>query len=234
VKYGGLELIVRRADTIPYRDSGNFDMTALLNPPPVLPAPVSLPLRTNHGPVQKLWTVKEFHNLAEQGLFEGRRASLIHGIICEEGPMNPPHAIACTKTGDLVRFTFGLGWHIRVQQPLVFGLSMDPQPDLALISGPPTISAGHPSTSPLVIEISDTSLAYDLGDKMSLYAAAGIPEYWVLDVMGRVLHVFRDPRPDTTSVFGATYQRQLSFNDTQSVSPLSLPTASIPVKDCLP
>ena len=197
-------------------------MTALAPPRPSKLAPVaSVP------PAAKLWTVDEFHRLGELGLFEGRRAMLIHGEILEEGPMNPPHAIASTKTEDLIRELFGRTYHVRVQKPLVFGLAIDPEPDVAVVPGRPAESTTHPNTAALVIEVSDSSLKYDTTEKVDLYAAANIPEYWVIDLNGRQLLVFRDP---TANGYGTKF----TVPADGAVSPLAVPAASVAVADLLP
>jgi Uma2 family endonuclease len=197
-------------------------MTALAPPLPPRLAPGA-----NIPPAVKLWTVEEFHRLGELGLFEGRRAMLIHGEILEEGPMNPPHAIASTKTEDLIRELFGRTYHVRVQKPLVFGLTIDPEPDVAVVPGRPADYTTHPSTATLVIEVSDSSLKYDTMEKVELYAAAGIPEYWVLDLNSRQLLVFRDP---TANGYGTKF----TVPADGSVSPLAVPAASVKVAELLP
>jgi hypothetical protein len=82
-----------------------------------------------------LWTVDQFHYLGDLGMFEGRRAWLVDGVIVEEGPMNPPHAIAATKTEDTIRDAFGKSHHVRVAKPLVLGQATDPEPDVAAVVG---------------------------------------------------------------------------------------------------
>jgi Uma2 family endonuclease len=196
-------------------------MSALLQPAPVSPR---RPLR---------WTVKQFHDLGDRGYFEGRRASLIHGTIFEEGPMNPPHAVAGEKTEELIRDLFR-GWTVWIRKPLVLAQDTDPMPDIAVLAGRPTVAGGHPTTAALVIEIADSSLDDDLTTKAELYATANIPEYWVLDVDGRALHVFRDPAPLPTALSASAYRTHDTFTESQSVAPLALPTASIRFADMLP
>lgn len=204
-------------------------MTASVATPP--PAPLRAgPAQTN-GPAAKVWTVDQFHYLGDLGMFEGRRAMLVHGEILEEGPMNPPHAVAGEKTEDAVRAAFGPGWRYRVQKPLVFGLWIDPEPDVAVIRGVPTLGP-HPTTAELVVEISDSSLTYDLTTKAELYATAGIADYWVLDVDGRQLHVFRDPQPIPDG--GAAYRDRTVHGPADTVAPLAAPGAAVRVADLLP
>jgi Uma2 family endonuclease len=186
------------------------------------------PRRVPVGPPRALtWTVSEFHYLGDLGCFEGRRAWLVDGTIVEEGPMNPPHRIALELTEVALRTVFAAGWRLCVQMPLVLNQATDPEPDIAVVAGSPRGATSHPTTAALVVEVSDSSLRYDTTVKVGVYAAGGIAEYWVVDVNGRQLHVFRDPQ-------GQTYATQLVFGATDSVSPLAAPNATICVGDLLP
>ena len=192
------------------------------------------PARVVVRPAVKAWTVPEFHQMGELGWFEGRRAMLIRGVILEDDAMNPPHAIAGTKTEDLIREYFGRGWHVRVQKPLVLGQTTDPEPDVAVVIGRPGDYTAHPTMAELIVEISDTSLRYDTTEKMSLYAAALIREYWVLDINGRQLLVHREPVADATAIFGFRYASIQTFAATDSISSLAQPSATVRVADLLP
>jgi Uma2 family endonuclease len=202
--------------------------------PAVLTRPPTQSRRASVPPTPKRWTLAQFHQLGDGGYFEGMRAKLIHGVIIEEGPMNPPHAVAGEKTEEVMRSVFGLGWRMRIEKPLVLGSDTDPMPDLAIVAGRPTVAGGHPTSAALVIEIADTSLDYDTTTKAELYATAGIADYWVLDVDHRQLLVFRDPAPLPAGLGATAYQTRLTLADTDTVAPLALPTAAVRVADLLP
>jgi Uma2 family endonuclease len=193
--------------------------------------PFKVPVKPG-PPRNLLWTVDQFHALGDLGCFEGRRAWLMNGVIIEEGPMNPPHAVAATKTEDLIRDLFRAGHHVRVAKPLVVGKANDPEPDVAVVAGKPGDYASHPTTAVMVIEIADSSLNYDVRDKAELYATADVPDYWVLDVDGRQLHVLRDPQPIPDS--GRAYRTHLTFGPADSVAPLAAPGSPVRVADLLP
>ncbi len=199
----------------------------------MMPAHIHTPVPTG-SPRNLIWTVDQFHSLGDLGMFEGRRAMLIAGVILEEGPQDPPHAIAATKTEDLIRETFGKGWHVRVAKPLVLGQTTDPEPDVAVVAGKPGDYTTHPTTATLVVEVSDSSVRYDTTVKLSIYAAGGIADYWVLDVNARQLLVFRDPIPDPTTSHGHTYKTQLTLGAAGTVAPLAIPTTVVKVADLLP
>lgn len=191
-------------------------MTTTALPSPVAPS-VPRPVR---------WTCAEFHRFGDLGVFEGRRAMLIHGVILEEGPTNPPHAITFGLVEEAIRVAFGVGWWLRHQSPLILGLDIDPEPDLAVVPGRPRDYPGHPTTADLVVEVADSSLDFDTHDKRLLYATAGIRDYWVVDINGRGLLVFRDPQ-------AGDYAMRLMLGPTDTVAPLAAPSASITEVDLL-
>jgi Uma2 family endonuclease len=172
------------------------------------------------------WTCAEFHRFGDLGLFEGRKAMLIDGVILEEGPMNPPHALTLELVEDAIRAAFGTGWRVRCQAPLVLGQDLDPEPDLAVMAGSPRGSTGHPTTADLVIEVADSSLDFDTNARRLLYARAGIRDYWVVDVNGRKLLVYRNPA-------NGDYASRQTFGPADAVAPLALPAATVRIADLL-
>ena len=178
------------------------------------------------GPRPLRWTCAEFHRFGDLGLFEGRRAMLIDGVILEHGPMNPPHPVTLGLAEEAIRTAFGAGWWVRPQLPLVLGLDTDPEPDLAVVPGRPRGYTGHPTTADLVVEVSDSSLDFDCSEKRLLYARARIGDYWVVDVNGRRLLVYRDPQ-------AGDYTTQHVFVPTDAVSPLAAPSATVQVAELL-
>jgi Uma2 family endonuclease len=196
--------------------------TSMLSIPPRIPA------------ARKRWTVGEFHLLCGLPEFESSKMILVDGEILDMPKPNPPHDIGAGQTEEALRDSFGAGFWVRVQMALVFGLATDPMPDLAVVPGPRRKYTTHPASASLVAEVSESSLAYDLGDKSNLYAAGGIPEYWVVDLNNRCLHVFREPAPDAAEPFGFRYQTQTTLARTDTVTPLHAPQAAIAVADLLP
>ena len=185
-------------------------------------------------PKLKLWTVDEFHDLGASGILEGRRPHLVDGVILEEGPMNPPHATVMQKLPFIMFAIFGSSWVYRGQLPLPLGQSIDPMPDFAVVPVTIFTISSHPTTADLVIEVSDTTLAYDTTKKMSLYAAGGIADYWVLDLKYNQLIIHRDPQPDATQTHGHGYTNVQIIPATGIVSPLAMPSANLKVQDMLP
>jgi Uma2 family endonuclease len=185
-------------------------------------------------PQPRKWTVAEFDHLGSLGYFTGRRAFLLDGVILEQGPMEPPHADALEILTEHVRAAFGPGWRFRVQTPLHLDEFNNPMPDLAVVAGKPGYYGDHPVSAALVVEVADTTLQSDLTGKAERYATAGIADYWVLDLNGGVLHVFRDPQILPPSLGATAYCTHLTLKAGESVSPLAATAASILVSDLLP
>ena len=139
--------------------------------------------------------------------------------------------------GLIMRWVFALARvmgpaFVRCQVPLVLDDYSEPEPDVVVTTDPADvyIHSGNTPTAQearLVVEVSVSSLKYDVGVKSRMYARAGIPEYWASDVEGRRLIVHRDPTPDG-------YASVVSLSEGESVSPLSAPNAVFVVADFLP
>lgn len=136
--------------------------------------------------------------------------------------------------GLLIR-VFGDGYIVRLPGPMTKGDDSEPEPDVAVVRG--SISdydKQHPSAAVLIIEVSRSSLQYDLQTKPHLYASMGVPDYWVLDLSNRRLVVHRDPETEVHAPFGYAYQSVTIVSDGGEVSPLEKPHASLAVADMLP
>lgn len=183
----------------------------------------------------KRWTVAEFHTICGEPAFENKKLILVEGEILEMPNPNPPHDTSLLLTQAILQIVFGTGFCVRGQMALVLGLSTDPMPDLAVVKGSARdYSAAQPRTAVLVVEIADSSLAYDTRDKANLYAAGGIAEYWVVDLVNRQLHVFRDPTIDAAQPFGAYYRSRQVLDASATISAMTAPTSPIAVSNLLP
>ncbi len=147
---------------------------------------------------------------------------------------SPAHSTSIGLADYVLKQVFAIGFWVRVQLGIDLALDTDPIPDIAVVTGSPRDYVQHPRTAVLIVEVSETSLAYDTGDKASLYAAAQIADYWVIDVVNRQLRVFRDPKPDPSQPYGFGFAQVTDHPPTAKVSPLAAPQASITVADLLP
>lgn len=182
------------------------------------------------------WTRLEYERLAETGFFRpGEPIELIGGDLLVAEPQGEPHAVAVGLAEDALHAAFGPGWVVREEKPIALDDDSEPEPDLAVVPGTHRdYLAGHPARPVLVVEVADTSLASDREHKGSLYARAGIADYWIVNLVDRALEVYREPLPDAPAPFGWRYTSVDTLRPPASVSPLVMPGARLAVADLLP
>jgi Uma2 family endonuclease len=181
------------------------------------------------------WTVEQFNHMGDMGWFEGRRAFLLDGVIWEQGPMDTPHAVALGLVQAALQAAFPGSWWVRGQSPFHVDELNDPFPDMAVVpGGPRDYIDKHPAAAAIIVEVSDTTLKVDITEKAERYATAGVADYWVLDLTGRRLLVFRDPQHLPVGLGAIAYRTHLTLGPADRVSPLAAPHASISVADLLP
>jgi Uma2 family endonuclease len=141
-----------------------------------------------------LLTVTDVYAMLEADILsEDDHIELLDGVLVEMSPQGPPHAYALRRLTRLAaRVADDADLELIIQGPLDVGSPITlPEPDLAIV--PVTPSDRHPTGALLVAEMGNTSLRMDLGPKARIYATAGVPEYWVLDVERREIVVHREP-----------------------------------------
>lgn len=175
------------------------------------------------------WTREEYERRIADGFFQPEeRLELIDGLIFEMTPQNSWHAAAIQALQEALPPLFGKGYSLRIQLPLALGFDSEPEPDVAVVAGHwRNYRERHPATAVLVVEVAETTLLHDRERKASLYARAGIPDYWILNRAGACLEILRDP------VDGA-YRSKSVLRSGDEVSPLTRPGTSIAVADLLP
>jgi Uma2 family endonuclease len=142
-------------------------------------------------------TVDEYYRMAEVGLLSpDDRVELIEGEIVEMPPIGDRHAAVVDLLARTLIRSIGDSAHVRIQGPIRLGVRSEPQPDVTLLERrADSYKNGHPTAAEvqLVIEVSESTLRYDLDEKARLYARHGVAEYWVLDLIDDRLHRFRRP-----------------------------------------
>jgi Uma2 family endonuclease len=179
------------------------------------------------------WTRAEFNQMGELGWFHDRRVELIEGEVVEMPPLGNRHCISTECTADALRNAFGPGFWVRVQMPLDLGMLSEPEPDIAVVQGLPRHYTSHPTTALLVAEISDTTLKLDQIRKASLYARAGIADYWIVNLVEQQVEIHRQPQADASQPFGFSYADLVILKPSDFVTPLAVPRARILVADLL-
>jgi Uma2 family endonuclease len=178
----------------------------------------------------------EYERLIALGVFQpGEPIELIGGELLLAEPQGARHYTAIAKTARTLEAAFGAGWHARMQAPIGLDDDSEPEPDVAIVAGNlDDYDRAHPSRPALTVEVADSSLAMDRQHKGSLYARAGLADYWIVNLVERVLEVYREPVADPTAPFGWRYARVEVFDGSMQVSPLAAPGTSVPVSRLLP
>ena len=181
------------------------------------------------------WTRAEYDRIVDLGVLDGEPVELIGGHLVVAEPHGSYHASTLGAAGDALRAALPPGWLLRVQLPVALDDESEPEPDLALVPGEwAEYRTAHPSCPTLVVEVAESSLAFDRGEKGSLYARGGIRDYWIVNLVDRVLEVYRDPEPDATALYGWRYRSVQRVLRDAVVSPLELPSVRVAVAALLP
>src|SRR5262252_104691 len=138
------------------------------------------------------WTRIEFDRLVDLGAFEGEPIELLVGQLIVAEPKGAYHTAAVTVAEYALRAALPSGWIARTQAPVSLDEESEPEPDLVVVPGRPgNYRHVHPARPPLAVEVADSSLAFDRRRKGSLYARAGIPDYWIVNLVDRVVEIHR-------------------------------------------
>lgn len=185
--------------------------------------------------ILKRWKRFEYEGLVDVGLFRSDPVELIGGQLVVAEPQGSYHATAVGAADDALRAILPAGWIVRAQMPLALDDESAPEPDLVVVPGiRAAYREAHPAHPALAVEVADTSLDFDRQHKGSLYARAGIQDYWIVNLIDRVLEVYRDPRPDPSAPYGWRYGSVQTLTPSAVVVPLALPSARLAVADLLP
>lgn len=187
---------------------------------------LSLPTRS---PSPKAFTRAEFIFLADNGFLNDGHYELVQGEIIYK-MQNKPHSVSVMLFTEWIPLCWGCG-HTRCQMPIDVSPEDNPtslpEPDVIARATPVDVTPNDPpkpSDVELLIEVSDSTLAYDKTTKMGLYARAGIAEYWVADVVGRTTTAYHAPQ-------GGIYADLREYGVADTIAPLAKPGASALVGD---
>jgi Uma2 family endonuclease len=181
------------------------------------------------------WTRAEYDHLVDLGMFAGEPLELIGGQLVVAEPQSAYHVSAIGMAEDALRALLPAGWIVRTQAPVALDDESEPEPDLAVVQGRRAdYRAAHPARLALAIEVAHSSLAFDRLHKASLYARAGIQDYWIVNLVDRVLEVHREPVADPTAPYGWRYRSVRVVAPPAAVDLLAIPPVEILVADLLP
>jgi Uma2 family endonuclease len=180
-------------------------------------------------PTRKRWTRAEYNALDDIGLLNQQRLELVDGELISKMGKKRPHVNALTFVHEWLIEIFGKGV-VNTEAPIDVAPddnpTNEPEPDIIVLKRPSWEFKANPQPADLhlIVEVSETSLGFDLTKKAMLYARAGIAEYWVLDVAAHRLVVHREP-------VGGRYISVAAYGEQETVAPLGAPNAEFRVAD---
>lgn len=182
-----------------------------------------------HAPTYR-WTVEEYEELGRTGILgENDRVELLNGEIIVMSPIGYRHATAVNRLTKFFIQRANERFIVTPGNPFILDERSEPQPDICL-ADPAIDTQGHhagPEQLYLVIEVSDSTVAYDRKDKGPAYARNHVREYWLLNLADNALEVFRSPSAEG-------YRESLVLSADEKIAPLSFPDLVIRVGDFLP
>ena len=176
------------------------------------------------------FTVEEYYRLADaKALAPDARVELLEGQIVDMLPIGPFHADVGSRLDNLFSNAAKGRWIVRNQYPVRLNDGSEPQPDLALVQPQVSYKQKHPQPEDifLLVEVADSSVLSDREDKLPAYARAGIPEYWIVNLVERVVEVYRNPLPS------GAYQSITRVGHDGAVSPAVFADLVISLADLL-
>lgn len=187
-----------------------------------------LSLLARHPDVPRhLWTVDEYHRMGEAGLLANEdRVELVEGELVQMAPIGSEHAGGVGALTRLLVMAVGERAIVFVQSPVRLDERSEPEPDFAVLKPrADEYRSALPTAQDvlLIVEVADSSLAYDRGLKLELYARHGIPEVWVVNLPAREVEVFRGPQ-------GGAYTSRARFGRSSRLEIAALPGVSIPAE----
>lgn len=167
----------------------------------------------------------EYDRLVDLGLFEDERIELLHGLLVAKEPQGGDHSTVARRLHRLLLLALDARAEVASHSPFAASDDSEPEPDVSVFPRR-YASADHPTEAFLLVEIAKGSLRRDRGVKADLYASAGVPEYWVVNLTERVVEVRHQPE-------NGTYRRLETFRPGDAIRLIAFPDVSIAIRDFL-
>jgi Uma2 family endonuclease len=181
------------------------------------------------------WTRRQYARLIDRGVLdEDEPIELLDGLLFVKEPQSSPHRTAVGLVAKALERAFGDGWFVQVQSPIGLDDRSEPEPDVCVIRGSlRDYVDAHPTHPALVVEVAISGLGAARGRKAAAYARGGIADYWIVNLVDRVLEIHREPaRPGPSRRWG--YAAVEALGADAIVVPLASPAARVRVADLLP
>jgi Uma2 family endonuclease len=187
-------------------------------------------------PALHRWTRGQYARLIDRGLLdEDDPIELLDGLLLVKEPQHSPHRTAVLLAAKALDRAFGEGWFVQVQSPIILDERSEPEPDVCVVRGSPRDCLhAHPRHPALVVEVAQADLRIARGRKARLYARAGIGDYWIVNLVDRVLEVYREPARPGPARARWGYASIARLGADAVIAPLAAATARVGVADLLP
>ena len=187
-------------------------------------------------PALHRWTRHEYGRLIDRGfLDEDDPIELLDGLLLVKEPQHSPHRTAVLLVAKAVERAFGEGWFVQTQGPIILDDRSEPEPDACVVRGTPRdYVASHPTLPALVVEVAQSGLGLARGREAAAYARARIADYWIVNLVDRVLEVHREPMRPGPARRHWGYAAIETLGADATITPLAAPSAGIRVADLLP
>jgi Uma2 family endonuclease len=181
-------------------------------------------------PALHRFSAEEYHRLAELGILPpDARVELIDGAIHDMSPIGPLHGAVTRRLNRFFNSRARGRWIVSIQDSIRLDIYSEPEPDVALLKPAPDDYASHhpaPDDVLLLIEVADTTLDFDRGKKLQIYARAGISEFWIVNLQDSAIEVYREPH-------FTGYERKSILKAGDKASPAGFPQEELDVAELL-
>ena len=187
-------------------------------------------------PALHRWTRHQYEQLIDNGfLDEDDPIELLDGLLLVKEPQHSPHRTAVLLVAKALERSFGEGWFVQTQSPIILDDRSEPEPDVCVVRGSPRDYVdAHPTMPALIVEVAQSGLRIARGRKAAAYARAQIADYWIVNLVDHVLEVHRDlARPGPARPHWG-YVAIVTLGGDATVTPLAGPSSGIRVADLLP
>ena len=182
------------------------------------------------------FTRVEYESLVQGGVIApDARLELIGGLLVARDRPRDTHACGAEMAAAALQKAFGIGYRVRVQLPIALDDDSEPEPDVSVVRGSlAQPDRTLPSRPDLIVEVAESSLHFDRREKASLYTRARVEDYWIVNLVSRVLEVHREPVRDDRAPYGWRYAHVRTLTAVGVVFPLAAPVSRIAIADLLP
>jgi Uma2 family endonuclease len=182
------------------------------------------------------FTRRQYARMIDHGVFdEDDPIELLDGLLLVKEPQSSSHRTAVLLAGKALEQAFGDGWFVQIQGAIILNDRSEPEPDVSVVRGTPRDYVdSHPRNPALVVEVAQSGLRIARGRKAAAYARAGLADYWIVNLVDRVLEVYREPARPGPALRRSSYVSVVTLDAAASIAPLAAPSARVRVADLLP